>query len=65
MIEYGVPSAIATGLFVLSVTLSIKNLPGYRMPVSAGFAALASLILLFEAFLIWRLLTRGKRHAVV
>jgi hypothetical protein len=64
-VVFGIPFAIATGLYVLSAALSLENLSSYSLPVSVGFAVVSSFILLVEALLIWRFLTRGGRQAVV
>jgi len=62
---FGVPFAIAASLFVSSAVLSIENLSGYRLPVNVVFVGIAALILLVEALLVWRFLTRGGKQAVV
>jgi hypothetical protein len=64
-IAYGIPFAAAGVLFVFSAILSLENLSSYKLPLSVSFAAIAAVILLLEAVLIWRFLTRGGRQAVV
>jgi hypothetical protein len=64
-IVFGIPFAIATGLYVLSAVLSLENLSRFSLPVSIGFVVVSSFILLVEAILVWRFLTRGGRQAIV
>jgi hypothetical protein len=57
--------ATAAVFFILSAFFSLKNLSAYSFSLSLEFVVPATAILLLEAILVWRYMTRGGRQAVV
>ena len=57
---------VVGGVFmILSAVLSAGGFSGYKLPLEPVFVAAACVVLLVEAFFVWRLSTRGGRKAMV
>jgi len=56
----------AGGLFMLlSAVLSVGGVSGYVFPLQPIFVVVACVVLFIEAFLVWRLSTRGGRKVMI
>ncbi len=56
----------AGGVFmILSAMLSVNEASGYVFPLQPIFVIVACVVLLIEAFFVWRLSTRGGRKAMI
>ena len=62
---YRVLFAIGGVFMFLSGVLSAGGVSGYKLPLEPIFVAVACVVLFVEAFLVWRLSTRGGRKAMV
>src|SRR5665647_1593493 len=57
---------VAGGVFmILSAVLSVGGISSYIFPLQPIFVVVACVVLFIEAFLVWRLSTRGGRKAMV
>ena len=62
---YRVLFAVGGVFMILSAVLSAGGVSGYKLPLEPTFVAVACVVLFVEAFLVWRLSTRGGRKAMV